>query len=113
VYFLDNKHAEEFQYLLQRLEKARDKEYLAAFYVLTADEELRRKGAEFVGQDGIDWRSIFGQDWSSGYRLLLELAQSLFQSSGQINLAYGLRTWDEARFNLAMQAIHIRRNGLV
>lgn len=92
--------------------KANDNEYLAAFYVLTADEELRRKRAQFVGKDGIDWLNIFFQDWSSGYRLLLELTQSLFQSSGQINFAYGLRTWDEERFTLAMQAIYISRNGL-
>ncbi|MDR3543394.1 MAG: hypothetical protein P4L69_20925 [Desulfosporosinus sp.] len=112
MYFEDEKHAEEFNHLFQRLGKGQDKEYLAAFYVLTADEELRRKGAQLVGQGGIDWRSVFSQDWSSGYRLLLELAQSLFQSSGKIDLAYGLRTWDEERFNLAIQAIHVRRNGL-
>lgn len=98
--------------MFQGLGKTQDKEYLAAFYVLTADEELRRKGAQYVGRDGIYWKSIFEQDWSSGYKLLLELTQSLFQSSGQIEFAYGLRTWDEERFNLAMQAIYIRRSGL-
>lgn len=112
VYFFDEKHAEEFHLMFQGLGKTQNKEYLAAFYVLTADEELRRKGAHHVGRNGIDWQGIFSQDWSSGYRLLLKLAQSLFQSSGQIELAYGLRTWDEERFNLAMQAIYIRRNGL-
>ena len=112
MYFTDEKHDEDFHLLFQGLGKTQDNEYLAAFYVLTADEELRRKGAQFVGRDGIDWRSIFCQDWSSGYRLLLELTQSLFQSSGHIDLAYGLRTWDEERFKLAMQAIYIRRNGL-
>ncbi|MDR3543314.1 MAG: hypothetical protein P4L69_20490 [Desulfosporosinus sp.] len=110
MYFDDEKHKEEFHHLFQRLGKAQDKEYLAAFYVLTAEEELRRKGAKFVGQGGINWQRVFSQDWSSGYRLLLKLAQSLFQSSGKIELAYGLQTWDEARFNLAIQAILVRRN---
>ena len=112
MFFVDQKHAEEFLRMYQRLAKAQENEYLAAFYVLTADEEMRRKGAQLVGRDGIAWESIFYQDWSSGYKLLLELAQSLFQSSGQINLAYGLCTWDEIRFNVALQAIQIRRNGL-
>ena len=112
MYFIDKKHAEEFHLLFQGLDKAQDNEYLVAFYVLTAYEELRRKGAQFVGRDGIDWQGIFSQDWSSGYRLLLELTQSLFRSSGKIDFAYGLRTWDEERFSLAMQAIYVRRNGL-
>ena len=112
MYFLDEEHRKEFHRLFGRLEKAHEKEYLAAFYVLTADEELRKKGAQFVGRNGIDWQSIFCQDWSSGYRLLLELAQSLFQSSGQIDFADGLCTWDDVRLNLAMQAIYVRRKGL-
>ena len=87
MYFLDQKHAEKFHRLFQRLGKAQNKGYLAVFYVLTVDEELRREGAQFVEQDGVDCRSIFYQDWSSGYRILLELAQSLFQSSGYIELA--------------------------
>lgn len=111
MYFIDENHEEVFRHLFQRLGKAQDKEYLTAFYVLSADGELRRKGATCIRRDGIDWESIFQQDWSSGYRLLLELAQSLFQSSGQVNLAYGLHTWDDERFKVAMQAIALRRNG--
>lgn len=108
MYFSDEKHATEFK----QLGKTHDNEYLAAYYILTADEELRRKAARYIKTDGINWEGIWNQDWSSGYALLLKLAQCLFQSSGSVDLAYGLKTWDDERFNLAMQAIYIRRNGV-
>lgn len=110
MFYIDEEHAEVFQTLIQKFGKAGDREYLAAYYVLTADAELRRKAARYVKPDGIEWPHIWAQDWSSGFRLLLKLAESLFLSSGSVDLAYGLKTWDDERFNLAMQAIQIRRN---
>lgn len=112
MFFLDQEHENSFKSIIERFGRATDREYLAAYYVLVADGELRRKAARHIHLGGIKWDAIWQEDWSSGYRLLLELTESLFRSGGEINLAYGLRTWDENLFQVAMQAIFLRRNGL-
>ena len=112
MYFVDSDHEKNFTKLISHVERRWNKEYTSCLYVLAADEELRRKAARYIKQDGIDWEAIWEQDWSSGYRLLLQLAESLFKSSGSIELAYGLGIWGEELFLVAMQAIYIRRQGI-
>lgn len=111
-FFLDDEHEEIFYRLVSKKFKENDKEYSAAFYVLTADHELRKKGMFHIKPDGIDWEGIWDNDWSSGYRVLLQLAESLFKSSGRVDLVYGLGTWGDELYRVAMQAIEIRRAGI-
>ncbi|HVJ49225.1 hypothetical protein [Desulfitobacterium sp.] len=112
MFFIDDEHEETFYLLVSRKFKENDPEYEAAFYVLTADNELRKKGMPFITPDGIDWEGIWNNDWSSGYRILLKLTESLFKSSGSVELAYGLGVWGEELYRVAMQAIGIRRKAL-
>ncbi len=65
-----------------------DPEYSSAFYVLTCSEEMREKALPYISSDGIDWESMREQnDFSTGYRLLVQLANNLFSYSGDVNLA--------------------------
>ena len=112
MFFIDQEHENSFKAIVQQFGKSKDREYLAAYYVLVADDELCSKAAQHINRDGINWSAIWGQDWSSGYRLLLELTESLFKSAGEVRLAYSLRIWDDDLYDLAMQAIYIRRRGL-
>lgn len=111
MFYTDEEHAEAFQTLVKEHKKATDKEYFTAYYVLTADPELRKKALRFVKADGIEWERIRRQDWSSGYRLLLELTETLFHSEGEARLAYGLGTWDDTLYAVALQSIRMRREG--
>lgn len=110
--FNDQAHREEFNRLVAQYGRITDKEYTAAFYILASDEELRRKGARFITDSGIEWSRIDRQAWSHGYKLLVDLAKHLFRSSGKIELVQGLMTWDAERYNLAIEAIQIRKWGL-
>ncbi len=113
MFFVDQEHEKEFKTFVRRYDKSGDKEYLAAYYVLTANDELRRKAARYIKPDGIGWPRIWEQDWSSGYRLILQLGESLFQSSGEVEFAYGLRTWDDELFQVAIEAVMLRRKGFL
>ena len=110
MYFFNQAHQDDFYSLIAKYKKNTDKEYMAAFYILSADTEIRHKVDRCITYAGIDWECVFQEDWSSGYRLLLELAETLFKSSGTFDLAHALNAWDEYRFEIAMQAIRIRKN---
>lgn len=112
LFFLDEEHEKTFSLLVSQKSKKKDSEYATAFYVLTADAELRKKGMKYITSDGINWEGIWENDWSSGYRVILQLAESLFKSSGRVDLVYGLGTWGEELYQVAMQAIQIRRKGI-
>lgn len=112
MYFFNQQHQDVFKSLVDKFRKQSDNEYLSAFYILSSDAEIRHKTSHYISYDGIDWERIFLQDWSSGFRLIVKLAETLFKSSGSFDLAYGLNTWDEYRFEIAMQAIKIRRDGI-
>jgi len=112
MYFFNPQHQEAFHALVAKYKKSSDNEYMSAFYILSTDTEIRHKTDKHVTYTGIDWEGIWQYDWSSGYRLILELGETLFKSSGSFELAQGLNTWDEYRFEVAMQAIRIRKNGL-
>ncbi|KLU61438.1 hypothetical protein CEB3_c21170 [Peptococcaceae bacterium CEB3] len=111
MYFVDEEHERTFRILVEEHDRTGDREYLAAYYVLTADEELRRKTLRFVRKDGIPWLLIWEQDWSSGYQLLLKLAEHLFMG-GEVDLVRGVRTWGDTLYKIAIQAIEVRRKGI-
>lgn len=102
MFFLDNNHEEAFRNLILLKGKGKDLEYASAYYVLMADNELRKKGMRHITEDGIDWESIWDNDWSNGYRVLLQLAESLFKSAGSVEMVYGLGIWGEELYRIAM-----------
>ena len=115
MYFVDNGHKKAFTNMVSRYGIRWDKEYSSdssCYYLLAADEELRRKAARYIEQDSIDWEGIWQQDWSKSYRFVLQLAESFFKKSGSIELVHGLETWGDELFQVAMQAICIRRQGI-
>jgi len=112
TFFVDQEHQDAFLHLVIFHNCAKDREYTAAFYILAADSELRKKGARFITDGGIDWNRIDRQDWSHGYKLLVSLAKHLFRSSGKIELVQGMGTWGDNLYNVAMQAIRIRKQGM-
>lgn len=110
--FLDNAHHSEFNRLLLRYSRMNDPEYSSAFYVLTCSEEMRMKALPFISSDGIDWESMRKHnDFSTGYRLMIQLANNLFSYSGEINLASMIGTFDAEFYQILLNAIEIRRKG--
>lgn len=112
MYFKDGQHQEKLFSLLEKYNKADSKEYSAAYYILTSDNELRRKAAAYISSDGIDFMLMLEhEDFSSGYRNMIDAAMSLFNSGAKVNLP-DLCWLDEDNFNVILEAINIRRYGI-
>lgn len=87
--------------------------YLPALYLLTSDEEIRKKSLPFVSDEGIDFEKIKKNDFSSGYVTLVKLAYHLFNSANESpEIIELIGRLDKDNFELALQAIRLRRHSL-
>ena len=118
IYYWDKLHRETIIQYLKRLDKIYptdevDREYLAALYIIAADDEFRRKCLQYVsfGVDrGIDFDAMLKeQDFSSGYNALVRLASNLFNENNSVTPMDLIRTLSGRYFDLAMQAIYLRK----
>lgn len=109
MFFKDNSHKEYFFKLVTKNHKERDREYPAAYYVLTCEEEMRSKtlGSIKDDGDGICWDKILENDFSHGYNLLVQLALHLFS----VDLVDMINTLNADNYDVITQAIAIRRYG--
>lgn len=109
MFWSDKKHRELFMEALQLKDKCRDNGYAAAIYILTSDEELRRKSNEGVFKDsGIKFEYIHKHnDFSGGYYIALNFAESLFNGNISVDLSDLCRV-DEALYKTILQAIDIK-----
>ncbi len=90
-----------------------DIDYLPALYVLTSDKELRDKCLRFIDHEGIDFPLMKKTiDFSSGYRVLVDLAHHLFNSGCDVSPMAIIRNLDGDNFEVAMQAICLRRHSV-
>lgn len=117
----------EFQYLSREhkqdfLENRRNipeyyrfnKEFLSVLYLISGNEELKQKVEPyFNGNSGMfDTEKMFEeQDFSAGLSILAKLAVNLFNANEKIN-PLQLMILDDENFELAMNAIILRRQGI-
>lgn len=117
----------EFQYLSREhkqdfLENRRNipeyyrfnKEFLSVLYLISGNEELKQKVEPyFNGNSGMfDTEKMFEeQDFSAGLSVLAKLAVNLFNANEKIN-PLQLMILDDENFELAMNAIILRRQGI-
>lgn len=117
----------EFQYLSREhkqdfLENRRNipeyyrfnKEFLSVLYLISGNEELKQKiEPYFNGNSGMfDTEKMFEeQDFSAGLSVLAKLAVNLFNANEKIN-PLQLMILDDENFELAMNAIILRRQGI-
>jgi hypothetical protein len=110
-------HKQRFLHALRQISKVYeqgklDPEYGAALYILTADGRTWQKAQAFVSRTGIDFPAMIeGQDWSGGYGVLIKWAGNLFNGETHIDPLELLRL-DESNFELALDALKMRRYGL-
>ncbi len=115
--FRSAEHRSRFIESMQRLGKIYDgkydPEYASALYILTADLSTWQKTSDYISQHGIDVEEMLQEvDFSGGYGVLISLAGNLFNNQQHLDPLEFLRL-DEANFHLALNALKVRRDGLL
>ncbi|NSW92396.1 MAG: hypothetical protein HPY74_17315, partial [Firmicutes bacterium] len=81
-----------------------------ALYIMSSDKELRDKCLRFVDDEGIDFPLMKKTaDFSSGYKVLVNLAFHLYNSGCDVTPMAMIRTLDPENFEVAVQSICFRR----
>lgn len=117
--FTSPEHAVRFTEIMARLGKISgdtyDNEYSAALYLLTSRASTWEKTSGYVHQDGIGFARILQEeDFGAAYSVLIRLAANLFDLyQFQLGDIAELLRLDEENYALALDAINIRRYGLV
>lgn len=115
-YFSDKKHKENTINLIKDFRRyyadnSVDTEYLAAYYILSIDESLRTKCYQYINDGGIDFPTMKKkQGFSSGQKILVDLAHALFRSEGKVDIGTLICSTGVDYFEVAMQAIRFRRS---
>lgn len=117
LYYVDQEHKKNLKSLIEKTNKIYsdgivDNYYLVAYYVLCSSAEMRAKALKYINQDGIDFDGIRQQDFSSGYKILLDLAEELFNHGANASVSNITDRLDEDNFNLAIQAIKLKRESI-
>ena len=118
IYFTGPEHKQRFVTEIQRIRKVDDgrcdAEYAAALYILTENPTTWSKARGYVSEHGISFQEMIEEmDWSGGYSNLIKLAGNLFNSTTKVDMAAAAELLDEENFRLAMDALRIRRYGLM
>lgn len=112
MYFLDDEHLEGFLKLVSTYRKERSREYVAAYYLLTYDRELRLKVLESISfQNGsIEWPALLKNSISNESKLIILLAFTLFNQTDRVNLQELGSSTTEETYRLMTQSLDIRKN---
>lgn len=114
MYFVNSEHERNFNNLATRVRKMKvDREYRAVGYILALPELSQKGAAKYFSDDRFEAVAMTKKvDLSRGYRLMVELARNLFNSSSKssFNLANALDVLDGDLYRVMLQAIAIRRN---
>lgn len=119
IYYKDGKHKDTLKELLIKYKKVYEKYnnevdqyYLPAFYIFTADEELRRKCLPYITSDGILFNKMeTEQDFSSGPSVLIKLAHQLYNEGDKADIMDIIGILDKENFKVALQVIELRKYG--
>ena len=120
IFYSHGKHKEEVRAKLKELNKIYQKNgneidlyYLPVFYLFYGTEDLKRKCIRYVKSDSIDFQKMYEEvDFSSGEKILVNLAHNLFNNGVSVALLDIIATLDDENFKMALQAIILRRHSL-
>lgn len=94
--------------------KQNNAEYLSALYLITSDPELFAKMHSYFSNAGFSYEEMFEEmDFSSGMLKLAKLAVNLYNNGVEITPLDLTSTLDNERFQVAMNAIYIRKTGMI
>lgn len=115
--FVSQDHQQRFVKAIEQIGKVDggkiDPEYGSALYILCADAATWNKAEEYVSPDGIEFDEMLSEmDFSGGYSVLIHLAGNLFNNHLQVEAVDIPTRLDENNFQIALQAIRLRRCGL-
>lgn len=113
MYFINDQHEQNFMALKARVPLMNaDREYRAVGYILALPELSQKGAAKYFSDDRFEAVAMTKKvDLSRGYRLMVELARNLFNSSSKssFNLANALDVLDGDLYRVMLQATAIRR----
>jgi hypothetical protein len=112
MYFLDDTHLDEFLKLISTYRKERSREYVAAYYLLTCEKDIRQKVHSLIlpPQGIIDWSLILTKRVKSEKQMIIQLAFDLFNEGNEVNFEGIIGESDERTNFLVSQALDIRKN---
>lgn len=108
-------HYEAYREVMNKLDAAqqKNKEYQALAYVITSKPEFVKKAAPYMGTYG--FKSIDcleNNDFSSGDHKLLKLGMNLYNNHEMSSPVDLITSLDDESFQVAMNAIYIRKYGV-
>ncbi|MCY7780157.1 DUF6075 family protein [Bacillus haynesii] len=114
--YLSREHKQDFLEMRRNMPEYYrfNKEFLSVLYLISGNEELKQKVEPyFNGNSGMfDTEKMFEeQDFSAELSILAKLAVNLFNANEKIN-PLQLMILDDKNFELAMNAIILRRQGI-
>lgn len=88
-------------------------DWTACLYLMTASDSVWRMIRKHVNlqRHEIEWRKVRKLTLSSGEMFLMNLAQQLYNNSGEVDLSALWETLDDQNYQLAIRALHVRRQG--
>lgn len=116
IFFKSDEHKMRFLATMQAIGKVYkgklDQEYSSALFILTASRATWEKAQSYVNRDGIDIETMLKEvDFSGGYSVLIKLAGNLFNNEQHLDPLELLRL-DDSNFDLALDAIRLRRHSM-
>ena len=115
ISFKSPAHKQRFIETMQEIDKIYggkyDQEYSSAIYILTADFTIWQKASDYVSGQGIRFTNMLKDvDFSGGHGVLIQLAANLFNGDEYHCDTSELMRLDSSSFNIAMDAICLRRD---
>jgi hypothetical protein len=115
IYYTDIEHRYNLIKLLKDTNKVYaeyevDNYYLCAYYVLCSNKYIIKKAAKFITGDGIRFEDMLNnEDWCSGHKILIKLANELFNNNANVSINNMCNVLDNDNFKVALQAMELKR----
>ncbi|MDP4084745.1 MAG: DUF6075 family protein [Bacillota bacterium] len=118
ISFLSNEHEKLFYKMRQQIKNEsyrKGKEYLSVVFLIAGNDELNQKVSPYfdttVGM--FDSEAMFkNESFSHGLSVLARLAVNLFNDNEKVTPLELIGVLDDEKFNLALNAIILRKNGI-
>lgn len=112
MYFMDAQHRKSFNEIVEKFGKQKDKEHFSMYYILTCDEEIRKKAIPYITDAGIDMHTMLKeQNFSTEYQFLVIVAKSLFEGD-KVNIS-NFCILSEKLYLVVREAMNVRRYGAI
>jgi hypothetical protein len=114
IYFLNTEHESNYYSLQDKFHQCKepnpDRGYRAALYIVALPVIYNALGG-VPGNYPFQWVHEREIELTTAYKQLVSLGMHLYNDSNPLNLMEGLNIWNQDLFQVALQAIEIRKNG--